>query len=313
MQKGRFDEAYKVIKRLHGGYADDPGFFQREYDLMREQLEYENAVVKPTFKEIVMRPSYRKRFILGILIQSFVQLSGVNVINYYQTTMYRGLGITGRSVLFVSAMYGCMGPIANAICLLFVDKWGRKKPLAYLSFALGIDMIIFTALTAHFSTGGNRLGQGFAIAMIFCFSVIFSLGYNTIQFVFQSEIFPLHLRAKGVAAATLAATTWNIVFNQASPSAFVTIGWKYYIVFVVTNIVAGVVFLVFFPETKGLSLEEMAILFGDDVIIPATSEEAIRRGLHSTVNANGEDVTTHGIDDKDGIVHEEVNSRQKTV
>jgi MFS family permease len=311
MQKGRFDEAHKVIKRLHGGYVDDPEFFQREYESMKEQIEYENSISKPGFKQIVLKPSYRKRFIFGILIQSFVQLSGVNVINYYQTTMYKSLGITGRSVLFVSCWYGCMGPIANLMCLFFVDKWGRKKPLAYLSFALGVCMTIFTALCAKYTTSNNRVGQGFAIAMIFAFSLIFSAGYNTIQFVFQSEIFPLHLRAKGVAAATLSATIWNIVFNQVSPSAFVNIGWKYYIVFIVTNILAGVVFLVFFPETKGLSLEEMAILFGDDVIVAPSSEEAIRRGLQRTVDHN----TAYGtkvVGSKDDVVHDEVDSMERT-
>lgn len=312
MQKGRFDEAYQVVKRLHGGYADDPEFFQREYDLMKEQIEYETNIVKPTFREIITKSSYRKRFIFGILIQSFVQLSGVNVINYYQTTMYKGLGITGHSVLFVSCWYGCMGPLANLICIFFViDKVGRKKPLGYLSIALGIDMIIFTALTAKFSSGElSTIGAGFAIACIFAFSVIFSLGYNTIQFVFQSEIFPLHLRARGVAAASVSATIWNIVFNQASPTAFVSIGWKYYIVFICTNLVAAFVFLIFFPETKGLSLEEMAILFGDDVIIAPTSEEAIKRGLHSTAHrADGTEIThTAG---KDGVVHTEYAGPEK--
>lgn len=305
MQKGRFDEAYRVVKRLHGGYIDDPEFYQREFDSMKEQIEYETNVVKPTWLEIITKASYRKRFIFGILIQSFVQLSGVNVINYYQTTMYKGLGITGRSVLFVSCWYGCMGPLANLICIFFVDKWGRKKPLGYLSLALGVDMIIFTALAAKYTMGElSTIGAGFAIAFIFLFSFIFSLGYNTIQFVFQTEIFPLHLRARGVAVASVSATIWNIVFNQASPSAFITASWKYYIVFICTNLVAGFVILGFFPETKGLSLEEMAILFGDDVIIAPTSEEAIKRGLQSTAHrAEGTEVTDSV--EKDGIVHEE--------
>lgn len=306
MQKGRFDKAYKVVKRLHGGYADDPEFYRREFDSMKEQIEYENNTVKPTWAEIITKASYRKRFIFGILIQSFVQLSGINAINYYQTTMYKGLGITGRTVLFVSCSYGCMGPLANLICIFFVDKSGRKKPLGYLSLALGVVMVVFTALTAEYNMGRlSTAGAGFAIDCIFASSFIFSLGYNTIQFVFQSEIFPLHLRARSVAVASVSATIWNIVFNQASPSAFASIGWKYYIVFVCTNLVAGFVFLVFFPETKGLTLEEMAILFGDDVIIAPTSDEAVKPGLHSTARRAEGTEGTHSVA-KEGAVSEEI-------
>lgn len=59
----------------------------------------------------------------------------------------------------------------------------------------------------------------------------------------------------------------NIVFNQVSPIAFSEVGYKYYSLFICTNLVGAIVVFFIFPETKGKSLEEIAQIFGDEVIV----------------------------------------------
>lgn len=52
-------------------------------------------------------------------------------------------------------------------------------------------------------------------------------------------------------------------------TAFANIGWKYYLIFIIVPIV-GLPVLFYFPETKGLSLEEIAAVFGDEVALDLT-------------------------------------------
>jgi hypothetical protein len=59
----------------------------------------------------------------------------------------------------------------------------------------------------------------------------------------------------------------GLLFNQLSPKAFAAISWRYYAVFVACDVVAAFCFFVFYPETKGKTLEEMAVIFGDDLAI----------------------------------------------
>lgn len=59
----------------------------------------------------------------------------------------------------------------------------------------------------------------------------------------------------------------NIVFNQVSPIAFSEVGYKYYSLFICTNLIGAIVVFFIFPETKGKSLEEIAEIFGDEVIV----------------------------------------------
>jgi hypothetical protein len=55
------------------------------------------------------------------------------------------------------------------------------------------------------------------------------------------------------------------------------IGWKFYIIFIVLNLVDCLLILFFFPETKGRSLEEMAVVFGDQVDASAVIQESVPR------------------------------------
>jgi hypothetical protein len=77
------------------------------------------------------------------------------------------------------------------------------------------------------------------------------------------EIFPNHLRAKGVVVGVGTITAINIVWLQTAPIAFNTIGYKFYMVFFIPGFIATAWLWVYFPNTLGLPLEEVAKIFGD--------------------------------------------------
>lgn len=177
IQHGHYEEARQIIEKLHQDIDTDASFCEREFEQMKQQIDYEREITIKSWTYLFTKPSNRRRLLLGIGLQVFLQTTGVNVVNYYQTNLFAGVGITGRNVLWVSAGYGMMGVIANTICLTYIDKVGRKKPLAYTSCALVIDMILLMVFSKYFAASNNKVGQGFTIAWIFIFSFIFSLGY----------------------------------------------------------------------------------------------------------------------------------------
>jgi hypothetical protein len=62
-----------------------------------------------------------------------------------------------------------------------------------------------------------------------------------------------------------------------NPVALDSIAWKYYIVFVVVLILYGITVFFAYPETKGYSLEQMAVVFdGDAAEVPYPAETAER-------------------------------------
>jgi aspartate oxidase len=53
---------------------------------------------------------------------------------------------------------------------------------------------------------------------------------DTAGFVYYSEAFPNHLRAKGVSLAICSAALADVAYLQAASTAFAIIGWKYFLV-----------------------------------------------------------------------------------
>lgn len=61
----------------------------------------------------------------------------------------------------------------------------------------------------------------------------------------------------------MAAWIANFMIGQVSPIAFTQIGWRYYLVFTVCGFTNALTFYLFFPETKGMTLEAMDVYFAN--------------------------------------------------
>lgn len=123
----------------------------------------------------------------------------------------------------------------------------------------------FTALVAEFATTSNKIGQGFAVFFLFAFVTFYGSCVDVVSWVYCSEIFPTHARARGFSLSVAGFLATAILFTQLAPIAFTSIGWKYYLVFIIISFIGAPVFWYVSPETKGISLEEIPTLFGDEV------------------------------------------------
>ncbi|KAH7344744.1 putative MFS monosaccharide transporter [Rhizoctonia solani] len=275
--QGREGEAYSALKRLMG--SDDENF-EIEFNRMKEQIKLEKA------REVKSLSEIWKRY--------HGDLSGVNVISmllngatgYYQTILYAGVGITGKTVLLLSGAYGTLGPLVNLVSLWKVDSWGRTRSLFWGAVGLVVDLTLVMVLTRFYAGTTNVVGQGFVIAFIFCYTVIYYLGFNSVTWIYGAEVLPVHIRSKGNALAAFSHFIFNIAVNQAAPTAFVNIGYRFYALFIALNLCTVIIVWAYFPETKGLSLEEIAVLFGDEIV----PESRLDSSVNSTRERETEDL-----------------------
>lgn len=234
---------------------------------MRDQIEYEAEHQETSLIGILRKPSYRKRLILGCLIQIGQQICGISAINYYQTVMYKTLGIKGVTVLALAGVWGLTGPLANIFCLLWIiDRVKRRTLFFWGSIAMTIDIAIVQAIVAVYSGSDNKVANGFGIFFLILFGVLFSLSWNSGAPVYTTEIFPTQIRAVGGAISTFWSFVIQVVLAQASPTALQNVGWRYYFFFIACNLVSAILVYFFLPETHGVSLEEISEVFGDQFV-----------------------------------------------
>jgi MFS family permease len=89
---GRVDEARDVVMKLHHVKGDpDQEYARGEFYQMQKQTEFDQTL-NPTWKQMFLRPSYRKRSIMACGFAFIGQSTAVLVINNYGPTVYKALG-----------------------------------------------------------------------------------------------------------------------------------------------------------------------------------------------------------------------------
>ncbi|EME82842.1 uncharacterized protein MYCFIDRAFT_97608, partial [Pseudocercospora fijiensis CIRAD86] len=256
----RKEEALNVLIKLHG---TEHGIAQDECSQIYSQIELEkrgdNRIIT-----IFTKPSTRRRFFTAMFVQFIGQSTGILVTSNYQILLWNNLGVTGWRPLLLFGIYASWATFLNWTATRTIDRFGRVRLLT-IGIAGGVAMMAcFTAMCAVYSGTPNKVGNTFGILFLYLYVTFYASCFDATSYVYSSEIFPTHLRAEGVAAAIFSLFACTLLYTQVAATAFAEVGWKYYLVFVIVP-ACGLPILARFPETKGCTLEEIAILFGDEV------------------------------------------------
>lgn len=270
MEKDRHEEARAVLQRLRSGQDDRT--IELEFREIRDVIIADRAAGSVSWKSIVTRPTWRKRLLLGCGVQAFGPLSGINVINYYGPRIYKILGVSTQESLMIIGINGALAIVYCTIGLWLLEKVGRVKPLIVSAVFLAAALLV-NAVQGQYFNPDNEHQMRSMVAMNFVFSLFYT-PLGIISWVYPAEIFPVEVRALGNAITTFTNWTVNLVFAQFTPSALTAIEFGYFYVFFALNIVACTCYTLFYPETKGKTLEQMDELFGDQ-LVPHAMQDSV--------------------------------------
>jgi SP family galactose:H+ symporter-like MFS transporter len=248
--KGQKERAVSVFERMHL-----PGDeISREVNDIEESLR----VKQNGFRMLVENSDFRRAIGLGIGLQVIQQLTGINVIMYYAPRIFKIAGFASTEhQLWGTVIVGVTNVLATFIAIAFVDRIGRK-PIMYAGFVvMGLAMIAVGTLFNMDLEKSPALGL-WAIAALLLFIVGFAMSAGPIIWVLCAEIFPLSARDLGVTFST--ATNW--IVNAIVGGTFLTLLDKLgngntFLLYGGLNALFIVFFLLFVPETKGISLEKI--------------------------------------------------------
>lgn len=199
------------------------------------------------------------RLFLAIAVNFCAQMTGANVITYYATTIFtQSLHFPSHQASLLSAGVLTWKIVAAFTSFLTVDRFGRRP----LFMVAGIGMAVsFAGLAGTVSDINNKAAGGAAVFFLFLFMAFFPLGFLGANFLYAAEIAPQDLRVHLAGIGTATHWLFNFVIAEITPVAFVTIGYRYYIVYACIGASVAPLVYFMFPETKGKSLEEMGRMF----------------------------------------------------
>ncbi|KAF1360389.1 general substrate transporter [Lizonia empirigonia] len=247
----RYEEAREVTAALEGRPVDDSVVNATILEI-RMGLEEEQKGGPFRFAELFSwgETQNLRRLLLVISIQMGQQFTGSNMINYYLPVILQGsMGLSRRMALILS---GCAQ-------FPLMDRFGRR-PLLMICGA-GLCMC-FVAVAILLSKDILPPGRGYAAtAFIFLFQLITGVGWLPVPWFYPSEISTTRTRTKMQAIGS--GFNWMFVFVvvKITPIAFQNIGWHTFIIYAILNASFIIMVFVFYPETKGISVEDIPLLF----------------------------------------------------
>lgn len=269
VKQNRNAEAVAVISALENKPPGDAEV-QRTYHAIREAVAIEDIVTSsglggkqntkrsPLRKLLVGgRSQHFRRASLGVIIQCFQQITGINLITYYATILFQRLGLSDVTSRLIAAANGTEYFLASIIAIFIIDRIGRRKLMIFGAVGQCITMILLAVLGSVRGTGA----QVVSALLLFVFNSFFAIGWLGMTWLYPAEIVGLEIRAPANALSTSSNWIFNFVVVMVTGPSFNNISWGTYIVFAALNALIIPVVYFFFPETAGRSLEDMDVVF----------------------------------------------------
>ncbi len=201
--------------------------------------------------EPLFQRKYRLPIFLAITIGVFNQFSGINAILYYSSYIFLQAGFSKDSGNLQSVAIGATNLIFTLIAMSVIDRIGRKTLLLIGSVGLTISL---AGVAMVFATHGH---EGLLVWLLIFFIASFAFSQGAVIWVYLSEVFPNRVRAKGQSLGSLSHWLMNALISLTFPRIANISHAAPFGLFSVMMVVQFFVVLFFFPETKGVTLEEM--------------------------------------------------------
>jgi SP family galactose:H+ symporter-like MFS transporter len=250
MLKGRKEQARAVVRRVSNS--------EQEVDLEIREIEQVLSEDKGKLSDI-FKKHFFKILVLGVVLQMFQQLVGINVMIYYAPTIF---GYAGMKGLLAMMLVPTVNMLFTFPAISLVEKWGRKKLLCVGAIIMCISMIAAGLAFAHIGNmAADTIGSVPKTVLLIAVVVYifgFAFSWGPVAWLVCSEIFPLKGREIGMTITTMVNWTFAGIMMAYALTFMETYG-KAPLFYVLAGFcVLAVLFVLrFIPETKGITLEEL--------------------------------------------------------
>ncbi|KAL2667222.1 hypothetical protein AAZV13_01G056900 [Glycine max] len=264
VERGLHEDAKRELVKIRGTTEVDAEF----RDILAASEASQN--VKHPWRTLMDR-KYRPQLVFAICIPFFQQFTGLNVITFYAPILFRTIGFGSGASLMSAVIIGSFKPVSTLVSILLVDKFGRRTLFleggAQMLICQFWQQIIMTiAIAVTFGTNGNpgTLPKWYAIVVvgIICVYVSgFAWSWGPLGWLIPSEIFPLEIRpaAQSITVGVNMISTFFIA--QFFTSMLCHMKFGLFIFFGCFVVIMTLFIYKLLPETKGIPLEEMSMVW----------------------------------------------------
>jgi SP family xylose:H+ symportor-like MFS transporter len=196
--------------------------------------------------------------VIGIMLSVFQQFVGINVVLYYATDIFKGMGMTTNASLLQTIIVGAVNLTFTTVAIFTVDRFGRRPLQIIGALIMAVAMV---SLGTAFWLGGEGM---LALVSMLVYTAGFAVSWGPVTWVLLSEIFPNQIRGKAMALAVAMQWIANYLVSWTFPildkNPYLVEHFKHgfaYWIYGGMSLLAALFMWKFVPETKGRTLEQM--------------------------------------------------------
>lgn len=261
VKQGELDKAAASLARIRGQPAESE-YIVAELAEIQANYEYEMQIASQGWADVLRggwsnRAGNFRRVFIGFFLQMMQQWTGVNFIFYYGTTFFQTSGID--KPFTIQIITNVVNVVSTPLSFWAIERLGRRTLL--ISGACLMIVCEFIIAAVGTALPGSKTASTTLIVFVCIYIFGFATTWGPCAWVLIGEIYPLPIRAKGVAIATASNWLWNFVIGYVTPYMVDpdqgNLGAKVFFVWGFTCCLALLFAFFFVPETKGLSLEQV--------------------------------------------------------
>jgi sugar porter (SP) family MFS transporter len=262
--KDRSNEALNILIKYHGSGDADDELVAAEYREITETLHAEKEIKASGLKLFINSPANRQRLLILCTLAVAGQWSGNGLVSYYLSKILGTIGIKGqRTQTLINGLLTTTNWFTAVFAAFMTGRVGRRKMFVLGGIGMFLTFSALTICVAVFNETGSPAAGRAALGLIFIYYTTYNICLNPLFYLYPAEILPFRMRAIGM-SILVSANKIALFFNQlVNPIGLDSIGWKYYLVFVVWIAIETTIFYFFFPETLGHSLEGVGTVFDE--------------------------------------------------
>ncbi|GAA5825489.1 hypothetical protein JCM11251_007008 [Rhodosporidiobolus azoricus] len=298
MTKGRHEEAWQAYRKLRRSDIQAATELFYTAECLAAEAEYSESEKRSQIAQMLTIKRNLRAFRASTVVMFMQQFCGINAIAYYSSTIFTNAGQDDITALLGSFGYGAINWVFSYPAFFTIDHFGRRSLLLFTLPFLSLFMFV---AGSGFWLSSNDAQLAMVTTGIYIFAAFYGPGAGPVPFPYSAEVYPIQVRELGMSWAT--AVTWVKRFESAFVASFADLsivrlcfvcqffnflnalffplqlrswtsagafywfgGW---------NAVLWVLVLLFVPETKLRTLEEL------DEVFSMSTKRQVAYGLSS--------------------------------
>lgn len=252
INKNEENKAKAVLKKLRGTTdvsADMQEMKEESRQMMREK--------KVTIPELFRSHLYRQPLLIAVVLQLSQQLSGINAVFYYSTSIFEKAGV--QQPVYATIGAGVVNTAFTVVSLFVVERAGRRSLHMLGLLGMAGSAILMTIALALLDQVKEM--SYVSIVAIFAFVAFFEIGPGPIPWFIVAELFSQGPRPAAIAVAGFTNWTANFIVGMCFQYVQELCGPYVFIIFTVLLLLFFIFTYFKVPETKGRTFDEIAAGF----------------------------------------------------